>query len=55
MSKKQRKSKSKACVVKRLKSTVVEIVTHFFEFAWATGTNVAAAMVISTSTHWARR
>ena len=51
MNKKPRKSKSKACVAKRQKSALVMIVAKFFETIWMTGTSVAAAMAISTSTH----
>jgi len=51
MNKKPRNSKSKACVAKRQKSSLAMIVAKFFETTWMTGTGVAAAMVISTSTH----
>jgi len=51
MNKKPRKSKAKACVVKRQKSALAMIVAKIFETIWTTGTGVAAAMVISTSTH----
>ena len=51
MSKEHRKSKSSACVVKRIKVKLASTTTHFFETVWAMGASVAAAMVISTSTH----
>lgn len=51
MNKKLKKSKSKACVVKRHKVKLASIITNFFETIWAMGTNVAVAMAISTSTH----
>ena len=46
-----KKSKSKFCTTKRLKTKLTMIVTHFFDTVWATGASVAAAMVISTSFH----
>jgi hypothetical protein len=49
MNKKPRKSK--ACVAKRQKSALAIIGAKFFKTIWTTGTSVAAAMVISTSTH----
>lgn len=51
MSKKHKKSKSSACVVKRMRVKLVSIVAHFFETVWAAGASVAGAMVISTLTH----
>ncbi|WP_168771006.1 hypothetical protein [Palleronia sediminis] len=47
MNKKMKKSKSKSCTAKRLKSKLVMIVTHIFETLWATGAGVTAAMVFS--------
>ncbi|MGY0782517.1 hypothetical protein ACW7BC_31995 [Azospirillum argentinense] len=52
MNKKQKKSKSEACVAKRCMSKLASIITHFFETVWAMGVSVAAAMAISTSTHF---
>jgi hypothetical protein len=51
MNKKQEKSESQACVAKRCKEGLVSIITHLWETIWAVGASVAAAMVISTSTH----
>ena len=51
MSKKHRKSKSKACVVKRQKSNLVSIINHTFETLWAVGASAAAAIGVSTSIH----
>lgn len=51
MNKKLKKSNSEARVVKSRMSKLVSIITHFFENVWAVGASVAAAMVISTSTH----
>lgn len=51
MNKKTKKSKSKSCTTKRLKTKLTVIVTHFFDTVWATGASVAAAMVISTPIH----
>lgn len=50
MNKKQKKSKSNACVSKRRKKILALITAYFFENVWAIGASVAAAMVISTST-----
>lgn len=55
MSKKTKKSKSEVRVDKRCVSKSASIITHFFETIWAMGAGVAAAMVISTSAHWAGR
>lgn len=51
MNKKLEKNKSKVRVNKRRKSKLATVVHYFFEVKWAIGTNVAAAMAISTSTH----
>jgi hypothetical protein len=51
MSKKQRKSKSKARVVTSRKVRSASIINHIFETVWAIGASVTAAIVISTSTH----
>ena len=51
MSKKHQKLNSVTCVVQRLKSYLVSIITHLFNIIWAMGASVAAAMAISTSTH----
>ena len=50
MSKKLKKSKSKARATKRRFSTLMQIIALFFETIWALGVSVVAAMVISTST-----
>ncbi|WP_154721682.1 hypothetical protein [Ciceribacter sp. T2.26MG-112.2] len=50
MNKKQKNSKSIACVVKRTRIILPSIVTHIVETVWATGASVAAAMAFSTST-----
>ena len=55
MSKTLKKSKSKVRVVKRLLLKLVTIISHFFDMIWTVGASVAAAMVISTSTHRAGR
>jgi len=42
---------SKACVVKTVTRDLVSLIAHFIETLWVIGAGVAAAMVISTSTH----
>jgi len=51
MNKKLEKSKSRACVAKRLVPKLVSIIAHVFETGWAVGASVAAAMVISPPIH----
>ncbi len=51
MNKKPRISKSKVREAKRHVPYLALFSTHFFETTWAVGTSVAAAMVISPSTH----
>lgn len=50
MSKKLKKSKSKARATKRRIPKLTSIIALFFETVWALGVSVVAAMVISTST-----
>lgn len=50
MNKKPMITKSTVRVNKRRKSKLATLVHYFFEMKWAIGTNVAAAMAISTST-----
>lgn len=51
MSKKIKKTKFGIRTVKRCKKRLAAISPHFFESVWAVGASVAAAMVISSSTH----
>ena len=51
MNEKQRKSKSRACVVQRQASKPASIANHIFETVWAVGASVAAAIGVSASTH----
>ncbi len=56
MNKKRERSKAKATDAEKVKGAKLALITaHFFETVWAVGASVAAAMVISTSTHRAGR
>ena len=51
MSKKPRKTKSKACVATSRKVRSASIINHIFETVWAIGASATAAIVFSASTH----
>lgn len=50
----KKKLSVKARVAKRCNGRIASIITHIIETVWATGTSVAATMVISSLTHYRR-
>lgn len=56
MDEKHERTKTKATAADKVKGVTLALITaHIFETVWAVGASVAAAMVISASTHRAGR